>query len=99
MKKTILIILSILFALILYFVVKDEIERHQKDYLRWNVDDSQFDDIDHVFLYSSDYFQYKLSKPQRYPDRESIIIKGVDFSDASGNHHVIEHYQGRQHVV
>ena len=99
MKKSLWITLAIVLSLFLYFGIKDEVNRHSQNHLRWNVNDREWDGLDQAFLHASDYFLYKKSYPQSFPQVPSLSIQGASFDDAVGNHHLVDQYQGRSHLL
>jgi ABC-type glycerol-3-phosphate transport system substrate-binding protein len=99
MKKSVIVILSLIMSLVLFFSIRDEIRRLDKNYLKYNVTFDGLEDIEQYFLSSSDYYQYKKLHHETYPVIDPIVFKATAFTHATGDFEMLPSYENRSNVL
>lgn len=100
MKKTLIIILSSIVALTLFFTIESSWVKNRQDYISYNIGNVEEYDYSELAYYStSDYYNYLNLHGDVYPDVDPIVIDALSYIDIDGDYLEFDSYEGIDDVL
>jgi len=99
-KKTLIITLSLIVFLTVFFTVDNSLVKNRQDYMQFNMETvEEYDYSNLAYFTTSDYYNYLDSNGDNYPQVDPIVIEALDYTNIEGEYEELDNYEGMDSVL